>query len=58
MLAAINSEFQGARIAKSSDNGWSWKEGKRPPRFSKGSDWAVKQVWHIEPGLDEEPGVL
>ena len=58
MLAAVNNDFQGPRIAKSRDSGASWKEGKKPPRFPKGSDWTVKQVWHIEPGVEEEPDVL
>ena len=58
MLAAVDNDFQGARIAKSSDLGRTWKEGKKPPRFPKGSDWTVKQLWHIEPGVEEEPGVL
>jgi hypothetical protein len=58
MLAAVDNDFQGARIAKSRDLGRTWKEGKTPPRFPKGSDWTVKQLWHIEPGVEEEPDVI
>ena len=58
MYATVNSDFSGARLAKSRDNGRTWKEGKKPPRFPKASDWTVKQLWHVEPGVEEEPKVL
>jgi len=58
MLAAVNSDFTGPRVALSHDFGRSWKDGKRPPRFPKGSDWTAKRVWHIEPGVEEEPDTI
>jgi hypothetical protein len=27
------------------------EEGRKPPRFPKGSELSVKQVWHLEPGV-------
>ena len=58
MLATVDNFIKGPTVAMSRDLGRTWKEGKKPPRFPKSSDWSVKQVWHIEPGVEEEPGVV
>ena len=58
MLATVDSFVKGPTIAISEDMGRTWREGKKPPRFPKSSDWSVKQLWHIEPGVEEEPGVV
>jgi photosystem II stability/assembly factor-like uncharacterized protein len=58
MIATIGSFIKGPTLAKSKDLGKTWKEGRKPPRFPKGSDWSVKQIWHIEPGPEDEPGVV
>jgi photosystem II stability/assembly factor-like uncharacterized protein len=58
MLAAVNNDFVGSRLAKSRDFGKTWKRTAKPPRFPKGSDWTVKRIWHIEPGPRDEPEVL
>jgi photosystem II stability/assembly factor-like uncharacterized protein len=58
MFATIDNFIKGPTIAKSRDLGKTWKEGNKPPRFPKKSDWTAKQVWHIEPGVEDEPGVV
>jgi photosystem II stability/assembly factor-like uncharacterized protein len=58
ILATVDNPIKGPTVAKSGDLGRTWKEGKRPPRFPKGAEWSAKQVWRIEPGVEEEPGVV
>ncbi len=58
MFAAVNNDFLGSRVATSKGLGRTWKEGKKPPRFAKGSDWTMKRIWHFEPGAEEEPDVV
>jgi photosystem II stability/assembly factor-like uncharacterized protein len=58
MFATVDNFIKGPTIAKSRDLGKTWKEGKKAPRFPKKSDWTAKQVWHIEPGVEDEPGVV
>lgn len=58
ILAAVDSDIWGPTIASSSDLGRTWKESDKPPKFPRGSEWSVKRVWHIEPGLANEPEVL
>jgi len=57
-FAGVDNFFTGTYVARSSNLGRSWKEGKKPPRFPKSSGSTVKRVWHIEPGTDDEPGVV
>jgi photosystem II stability/assembly factor-like uncharacterized protein len=58
MFAAVENIFQGPMVARSSDLGKTWKEGKKAPGFPKGSDWTVKRVWHVEPGPEDEPDTV
>ncbi len=58
MLAAVDDFIKGPTIARSRDFGMTWKEGKKPPRVPRGSDWSAKKIWHIEPGVEEEPEVV
>ena len=58
MLASVNSNHWGPTVATSKDLGGSWTESKTPPRFPKGSGLSVERVWHIEPGREDEPGVV
>jgi len=58
MFAAVNNDFSGSRIHTSRDLGRTWKEGKKPPRFPKGSKWTMKRIWRFEPGPEAEPDTL
>ncbi len=58
LLASVNNEQWGPSIARSFDLGKTWQTSKIPPKYPKNSDWSVKRVWHIEPGIEDEPNVL
>jgi len=58
MLASVISNHWGPTVAISKDLGATWTESKTPPKFPKGSGLSVERVWHIEPGLEDEPGVV
>ncbi len=58
MLAAVNSYQWGPTVARSFDNGNEWKRSKTQPKFPKKSGLSVKNIWHIEPGVENEPEVL
>jgi hypothetical protein len=58
LLAGVNSEQWGPGVARSVDLGKTWKRSETPPRFPKGSGLSVSRLWHIEPGIEDEPDVL
>jgi hypothetical protein len=58
LLASVSNEQWGPSMARSFDLGKTWKSPKGSPKFPKKSKLSVKRVWHIEPGLDDEPNVL
>lgn len=58
MYAALANDFTGTKVARSADRGRTWKLGRTPPKFPKGSDWSAKRVWHIEPGHEDEQDTL
>ena len=58
LLASVNNQQWGPSIARSSDLGKNWKVSKTPPKFPKKSGYSVARIWHIEPGLEDEPETL
>jgi hypothetical protein len=58
VLVCVNNMHWGPSVERSSDLGESWMKGKSPPKFPKGSGLSVSKVWHVEPGTEDEPGVL
>jgi len=58
IYAAVNSFHFGPTIFRSRNFGRTWKQAKKPPRFSEGSGLRVENVWHIEPGHSDESDVV
>lgn len=58
LLASVNDNHWGPSVARSFDGGKTWKLPKTPPKFPKNSGLSVSRVWHIEPGLEDEPEVV
>jgi len=58
IYAAVNSGQFGPTVQRSKDLGKTWENAKKPPRFAEASNLKVENVWHVEPGPAEEPGVV
>ncbi|MDX1631731.1 MAG: exo-alpha-sialidase [Thermoanaerobaculia bacterium] len=59
LLAGSASWHWGPNLRYSDDFGTSWTDPEAIPiRFPEGSGLELKQIWQIEPGRDEDPGVL
>lgn len=58
IYAAVNSGHFGPTVQSSIDMGKTWQNATTPPRFAEGSETKVENVWHVEPGLADEPGVV
>jgi len=58
MFAAVESWVWGPTVAKSTDMGKTWKESKKAAKFPKTDKATVSKVWHIQPGLEDEPNVM
>lgn len=58
ILASVISGHWGPTVARSEDQGETWKISKTPPKFPKASGLSVARVWHIKPGREDEPGVV
>lgn len=58
LLACVNNMHWGPSVERSKDFGKTWVKTKAPPKFPKGSGLSVEKVWHVEPGREDEPGVL
>ena len=58
VVSAVNSMFWGANIQLSHDWGSTWLDAERNPRMSDGSDRTLDRLWHVEPGRENEPGVM
>lgn len=58
IFATGNSPWFGSHIAFSKDFGQSWIDSEKSPSFSAESGLKLDRVWHIEPGRDDESGVL
>jgi len=58
ILASMNSDHWGPTVSRSKDMGATWKHSESPPKFPKSSGLSVERIWHIEPGFEDEPGVV
>ena len=58
VLAASNDMIWGPEIQFSDDLGRSWASAETQPKFSGDGGPTVKNLWHLAPGRDAEPGVL
>jgi photosystem II stability/assembly factor-like uncharacterized protein len=58
MLAGVNNMQWGPIIMRSFDYGRTWKRAKDSPKFPKGSGLTVNNIWHIEPGPEDEEGIV
>jgi hypothetical protein len=56
-LAGVNNIQWGSTILRSHD-GMTWKRAKKSPKFPKGSGLSVTNLWHIEPGSEDEADVM
>ncbi|HVP22818.1 MAG TPA: hypothetical protein VMS77_02750 [Conexivisphaerales archaeon] len=57
VFAAVNPGFTGPNVYYTDDLGANWKASE-PPRFPKRSKLTAKNIWHITPGREGEPGTL
>jgi len=58
LYAAVNSSWWGPHLHASRDLGRSWRLSERGLQFSPRSGRKLKHIWHLEPGADDEPGVI
>jgi len=58
LFAASNSMIWGPEIQFSDNLGRSRASAETQPKFSGDGGPIVKNLWHVEPGRDSEPGVL
>ncbi len=56
IYAGVNPGFTGPAVFFTDDLGESWKKSSKPPRFPKKSKLTAKNIWHITPGREDEPG--
>ncbi|MDA0769973.1 MAG: hypothetical protein BZY79_05585 [SAR202 cluster bacterium Casp-Chloro-G4] len=57
-FAALNSMWFGPTIQFTDDFGETWENPEIQPSFVTRKDMTVKNLWHVEPGRENEPGVL
>jgi photosystem II stability/assembly factor-like uncharacterized protein len=59
LWAAVNSPFWGSYLSSSDDLGRTWTEPETyGVKFPQEAEAAVKQIWQIVPGNDQEPDTL
>jgi photosystem II stability/assembly factor-like uncharacterized protein len=58
IFATANNPWFGSRVCFSKDFGQSWIDSEQSPSFTPESGLKLDRVWHIEPGREEESGVL
>ena len=63
LYAALNLGHFGVKLRRSRDDGATWEELEGPvyppqPEGAEGSPWKLVQIWALEPGTKDEPGVL
>lgn len=57
-FVALNSMWFGPTIQFTDDFGQTWEQPEVQPGFATREDMIMKNLWHIEPGRESEPGVL
>lgn len=63
VYAALNLGHFGVKLRRSRDDGKTWEELEAPsypqqPEGAEGPPWKLVQIWSLEPGTKDEPGVL
>ncbi len=58
VIAASNSLVWGPEIQFSDNLGRTWSSAETQPKFSGDGGPTIKNLWHVKPGRDAEPGVL
>lgn len=65
VYAALNLGHFGVKLHRSADGGTTWEElpaPAYPPKPEEAADdkhpWSVKQIWSLEPGGPDQPGLL
>ena len=58
IFATSNDAWFGSEIVYSDDLGETWTPAKQSPAFAEDSGLKLERIWHIEPGLAENPKVL
>jgi photosystem II stability/assembly factor-like uncharacterized protein len=56
--ATANDAWFGCELVSSPDLGKTWENAKQNPSFPENSGLKLERLWHIEPGLRDEPNVL
>jgi len=58
LFATANNAWFGQTVTSSDDFGVSWDESKSGPKFGDDSGRVMERLWRIEPGRENEPGVI
>jgi photosystem II stability/assembly factor-like uncharacterized protein len=63
LFAALNLGHFGVKLHRSRDGGTSWQEIAAPsyppqPEGAEGPAWSLVQIWCLETGGDDQPGLL
>ncbi|GCE24455.1 hypothetical protein KDK_82550 [Dictyobacter kobayashii] len=58
IFATDNGDFFGTFLRYSDDFGQTWQEPRQGIQFSPESGLSLKNIWYIEPGRPDEPGVI
>jgi hypothetical protein len=63
LYAALNLGHYGVKLRRSGPGGAGWEEIAAPayppqPEEAEGPDWTLQQIWSLETGGDDQPGLL
>ncbi|MBE3559312.1 MAG: exo-alpha-sialidase [Ktedonobacteraceae bacterium] len=58
LFATDNGDFFGTFLRYSDDFGQTWQEPRQDIQFSQESGLKLQNIWYIEPGRAEEPGMV
>lgn len=58
LFATDNGDFFGTFLRYSDDFGQSWQEPRQGIQFAPESGLSLQNIWYIEPGRPDEPGVV
>ena len=57
-FVAVNSMWFGPSVQFTDDFGQTWERPEIQPGFGTRQDMTIKNLWHVAPGRESEPGVL
>ncbi len=58
IYATANSVFFGSEVVWTDDLGETWGKAELNPKFSSQRGVTLERIWHIEPGLPQQPGTI